>query len=617
MRKRGAFSFSNPVVALLATLFVLLLGLLPTFDLMERRFLDLAFRIRSPQSPHPDIVIVEIDDESLRRTGAWPWPRGFHAALLKILSKHPPNAIFYDMIFSEESTPEEDEAFAHEIRKSGNVVLPFYFASQDPREFSEERAVYPIASFRENTKQLGYVNVSPDPDGHVREIFLAHSTSGKIFLQVSLAVAALHEGYGRDELERFLSRKGTLINFPGPYRSFTRIPFDELIERDETPDADFFFKSLEGKVVLVGLTAAGTGMDLKPTAFSPLYPGIGVQASMLHTLLSRKFIERLPRPLEGLLLFLFAWLILRLSVSLSPLKSLFAVATSLVLLFGFTQLAFQSTGLWIPFFGFLTLGALLFIGSEAVEFVKIRLEREIFSRELALASKIQKNFLPHELPPIPGLEVAAVSFPAREVGGDLYDILPLDNGRWGLCVGDVSGKGIPAALFMAKILSEFRREAPLGPRTALERLNLKITDESTAGVFLTLLYVVVEPATKRFIFSNGGHEPMFLYEKAHDTVRTLSTRKGIPLGVLQQTPFDEEERIGKPGDVLLLISDGVKEAWNVRRENFGMERIGAALKEAASGSPAAIVEHLLTSLRKFVKDAPPHDDLTFLCAKFL
>jgi serine phosphatase RsbU (regulator of sigma subunit) len=617
MRKKGAFSSSSLLVAFLASTVFLLLSFLPTFDLMERRFLDLSFRIRGPQNPHPEIVIVEIDDESLRRTGAWPWPRSFHAALLEILSQHPPSVIFYDMIFSEESRPEDDQAFAQQVRKTGNVVLPFYFAAQDPREFSESNAVYPLPLFAENAKQLGYVNIAPDGDGHVREIWLARSREGNNYLHVSLAVAALHEGYERKDLEPFLARKKSLINFPGPYQNFTRVPFDSLIEAHDSPDAGPFFKSFEGKVVLVGLTAAGTGMDLKATAFSPLYPGIGVQASMLHTILTGRFIERLPIPLHGLFLFLFACLILGLSLSLTPLLSLLAALGSFILLFGFTQLAFQRGGLWVPSFSFFALGALLYVGEKASEFLKIRFEREILSRELELASRIQKSFLPRELPKIPGLEVAAASFPAREVGGDLYDVLPLADGQWGLCVGDVSGKGVPAALFMAKALSEFRREAPLGPRTALERLNLRVAEDSSGGIFLTLLYVVVDPARERFVFANGGHEPMLFYEKSRGSIEFLSTRKGLPLGIVGGTPFDEEERTGKPGDILLLVSDGVKEARNERREMFGMERIGETLEGAASESPSAIVERLLARLKDFVGEAPPHDDLTFLCIKFV
>ncbi len=614
MARKKVLPIFSGFAALLASGLILLASVFPPFSIIERRFLDLSFQIRGPEHPHPDIVIIDIDDQSLLKVGSWPWPRSIYSDLLRVLADYKPSVVFYDMIFSEKSREEDDQAFSEEIKNAGDVILPFYFSGHKPDEFSERSAVFPIPLLRDQAKGIGYVNVIPDTDGHVREFI--PTVLG--FHHASLAMVLLHLKNQGKEIKAFLNSKSVLVNFPGPYSVFRRVSFDQLIENYEAPQVQSFLKSLRNKIVLIGHTATGASMDLKPTAFSPQYPGVALQASMLHTFLSGKFVQKLPLPLHFLLLFLFVLLILCLSFVENPLKGLFRISSSLILLFGAVQLAFQYFLLWIPYFGFLMIGSGSFITITLVKFVQIRIEKEIFSRELTLASRIQKSLLPAEIPNIPGLQMAAVSLPARHVGGDFYDVLPLPNGRWGICVGDVSGKGIPAALFMAKAISEFKREADSStPSVVMKRLNTKISSERSSGLFLTLLYLILDPKTGEFSFSNAGHEPIFFYEKAKHSVQLLSTRKGVPLGVDLDGSFDERQEVIASGDILLLQSDGVKEAMNSKREIFGMERIKSVLLESALLTSAALIDHLLERVREFTQEAPQHDDLTIVCAKLI
>src|SRR5690348_355238 len=119
---------SGFVPSFAASAFVLLLGFLPLFNSVERRFLDLSFQIRGPEKPHPDLAILDINDESLQKLGSWPWPRNYYAALLKILREAKPSVIFFDILFSEKSSAKQDLAFAEALKASGNIVLPFYFS---------------------------------------------------------------------------------------------------------------------------------------------------------------------------------------------------------------------------------------------------------------------------------------------------------------------------------------------------------------------------------------------------------------------------------------------------------------------------------------------------------
>ena len=609
MARKKTFSFFNLLIAFLAASFVFILNFFPFFDTLERHFLDLSFRIRGPEAPHPSIVIVDINDQSILKMGSWPWPRSHYRDFLMILGPYQPKAVFFDFIFSETSNEEDDKMFAQTIKEFGMVILPFYFSGQTASEFSEKNAVFPLLVFREAAKRLGYVNVFPDKDGHIRE-FVPRTS---VYEHASFAIAAVH--HDPFDLQKGLKEK-MLINFPGPYEVFRSISFDDLIERYETPDMQSFLNSLKDKIVLVGHTAAGTSMDLKPVAFSPQYPGVGLQASMLHTLLSGKLIRKIPLSLHFIFLFAFALLILCFNLISNPIKGLFYTSASLAFIFLVAQLAFQLLLLWIPCFAFIVLGASLFIIGSLIGFIQIRIEREIFARELALASRIQKNLLPAEIPNVPGVEIAALSIPARHVGGDFYDVLPLPNGKWGICVGDVSGKGIPAALFMAKAISEFRREADSSPPSAvLQRLNRKVVSEGFSGLFFTLLYLVIDPEKKKLIFSNGGHEPIFIYKKKTHKVEVISTQSGIPLGIDSESDFDDREINLEVGDVLLLQSDGVKEAMNEKREIFGPERLKATMLESDTLGPKSLVQYLIKQIEKFVKDAPQHDDLTLLCIK--
>ena len=168
MIKRSTVFFSAKSLTALAAAFVLiLLSLLPFFDVAERRFLDLAFILRGPEKPHPGIVIVDINDQSLSRFGSWPWPRTYYASVLTILEKYKPRAVFFDILFPEPSTAENDTLFAYTISKAGNIILPFYFPVYEGQMLQKPDGM-PLEAFRNKAKALGYANVFPESDGHIQ-----------------------------------------------------------------------------------------------------------------------------------------------------------------------------------------------------------------------------------------------------------------------------------------------------------------------------------------------------------------------------------------------------------------------------------------------------------------
>jgi serine phosphatase RsbU (regulator of sigma subunit)/anti-sigma regulatory factor (Ser/Thr protein kinase) len=236
--------------------------------------------------------------------------------------------------------------------------------------------------------------------------------------------------------------------------------------------------------------------------------------------------------------------------------------------------------------------------------------RQRFEQELEVARLIQQNFLPRELPDLPGWQVAAYYRPAREVGGDFYDAIPLPDGRVAFVVGDVTDKGVPAALVMSATRSVLRASAQrlIEPAIVLERVNEHLCPDMPAKMFVTCLYGVLEPATGLLRFANAGHD--LPYVKTANGVVELRAR-GMPLGLMTGMTYEEKEAVLAPGDSVLLHSDGIVEAHDPSREMFGFPR----LKETVAAAPGgqALIDRVLADLEAFTgPGAEQEDDITMV-----
>jgi serine phosphatase RsbU (regulator of sigma subunit)/anti-sigma regulatory factor (Ser/Thr protein kinase) len=237
-------------------------------------------------------------------------------------------------------------------------------------------------------------------------------------------------------------------------------------------------------------------------------------------------------------------------------------------------------------------------------------ERERFQQELEVARLIQQNFLPKKLPDLPGWEIAALYRPAREVGGDFYDVIPLADGQVGFVVGDVTDKGVPAALVMAATRSVLRASAQrlIDPSEVLERVNEHLCPDMPAKMFVTCLYGVLEPESGRFRFANAGHD--LPYVKTSEGSVELRAR-GMPLGLMTGMAYEQNETVLAPGDSLLLHSDGVVEAHDAHGAMFGFPR----LKEAVARYPGGgeLIQLVLADLRAHTgPEAEQEDDITMV-----
>jgi len=245
-----------------------------------------------------------------------------------------------------------------------------------------------------------------------------------------------------------------------------------------------------------------------------------------------------------------------------------------------------------------------------------RAERESFERDLQLAHELQHTLMPADPPDIPGWQLAAIWTPAREVGGDFYDFFELPDRRLGLVMADVADKGIPAALFMSLTRTLIRAAALIAgsPAEALDRVNSLLLPDSQAGMFVTAAYAVVSLGSSEVELASAGHNPCLLWRESLQHSEWLRV-KGTVLGVVPELRLEQRSVLLDPGDYLVLYTDGVTEAFSALGEQYETERLQAAVQASAGRSAQDMLQTIVQSVREFVGEATPSDDLTIMVLK--
>ncbi len=241
------------------------------------------------------------------------------------------------------------------------------------------------------------------------------------------------------------------------------------------------------------------------------------------------------------------------------------------------------------------------------------LERQRIEQELRVARLIQQLLLPKSLPALEGWDVAAYYQPARAVGGDFYDFYTFPDGRMGFVIGDVTDKGVPAALVMAttRTLLRSAAEHDSSPGLILERANNQLVEDIPPKMFVTCFYAVLDPVSGRVVYANAGHDVP--YQWTADGVVEMRAR-GMPLGLLPSMQYEEKETILGPGECLLLYSDGLAEAHNPQREMFSFPRIQRLVGEATDR--AEMLPFLLENLTSFTGPGwEQEDDVTMVLVR--
>lgn len=624
--------FAIPCLLILAALAVSYFRVLDGFELGT---LDIRFRLR-PAGPVTDkVVIVEIGEDTIKDLGRFPFDRSYHATLIEALSSFGAKVIAFDIFFSEPHSTDGD--FEDAMKTAGNVYLPTVFELEAKPGAIPRASGYAgkcLDSFLSYAKGSGHINAVPDIDGKYRRVPPYIMYKNTFYPQLAVLIACDYLGIEKKDVilspGKYLKcghdikipldeNSLMIVNYTGKwgavykhysYIDILRSYFALISEKPPIIDPAVF----KDKICFVGLTATGT-VDVHPNPFEAMYPTVGVYPETFNSLINKKFISRASRGANLVILLLMGLFVAVPTLRLKPLKSISVlIAAVIVYMLGLIAI-FCVFGLWVDMIYPVVAMFGLYLGLTLYKYVVEWKRRLVMENELGTAKKIQESFLPKAVPEVQGLDIKAAMFTARQVGGDLYDFIDIGKGRLGIMVGDVSGKGVPASLFMAMTMSEFRyfNAANIGPQETLSRLNAKLVKESSSNLFVTMFYAAFDMKNRSVDFANGGHLPL-LHVTRDAKVELLDSKEGMPLG-LAEGDYSQNKINFSAGDIFVFYTDGITEAMNSRKEMYGIERLTALAGKLSALPAEKILESIEKDVRRFEPKSTQHDDMTLIVVK--
>jgi len=258
--------------------------------------------------------------------------------------------------------------------------------------------------------------------------------------------------------------------------------------------------------------------------------------------------------------------------------------------------------------------------TEAYERLKLAqaqlIEKERLERELEVAREIQQSMVPRKSPQLAGFDFGSRMSPTRAVGGDFFDFIDLPNDTLGVAIGDVSDKGVPAALFMALTSNLLRAEARRASSVSdtLRRVHRHIMEINDAGMFVTVLFGVLSATAREFRYARAGHELPIVYDAQGQSIK-LAHAPGLPLGAADEIVLDEQTLVLTPGSTLLFYTDGVIDALDASGQQFGLERLHQALLVERNNPAQVVCDKLLEISEVFRADTPQYDDITLVAVQ--
>ena len=626
-----------------------------------------------------NVAVVLIDNASIKTVGPWPWPRYYMARLTETIADAAPKVIAFDIIFPDADAfsprmfaslypefsadsvaqigglPDMDQAFAQVIG-SAPVLLPRLAIDHDgidPRQVLVDPEIVgtPPAGTPKSRQLLtslpmlddralshALLNGPPDSDGLVRRVPLTVIAGGRPMPGMAVELARVALGVDRVEWKgsglavgnRLLpaGKDGSLQLRMGlfPERAIYRA--DEILAGRVPPER------LRGKVVLVGLGADGTS-DIVPTPISTTEIGVLVQAQAVDAILAHGWLARPPWVRGCELAAALVLLVLVLGGGGTRRYWLLAVALAVAVCLPIASFVLfdRANILFDPIWPILTgAGAVLAMWitlylvatADRVRLAAALVEQRVAAAEqegeLRAARRIQMGMVPsaERLSALSSrVDFGAVLRPARSVGGDFYDADLIAPDTLLVVIGDVTGKGVPAALYMAlsKALSKSvlrRSEGALGE--AMAQLNRELMNQADEEMGVTMLVGVLDCASGGLALVNAGHEnPLII--RGDGLVEVVAMRGGPPFCVVD-FPYPTEQARLAPGDTLVLVTDGATEAQNAQSILFGLDGVIAALKHEEEISARQRAEYLADRVRAFEGDTEPSDDLTILAMRY-
>ena len=577
-----------------------------------------------------EIVVIGIDQASLDVLGPMPWPRNYMAEAISCLNNADPDAkpavIGIDILYSGESAdPVADQQLAAAAAQFGNVVVAsaaVYGTEIDGLSGDNysvrDRAVLgwdaPYDALAQ-AADTGHINAMADSDGVFRHALLyADRPDGeRVF------------SFARVVYEHWCTVMGETPS-PLPKTSafgFYYLPFSA--SEGEYCDGISFLDLLDGtvdpifykdKIVLIGPYASGM-QDAYPTSLNHASPmqGIDIQANTIEAFRKGFYPREANRIGELSLLFficiLFAVLFWKRDLRKNTVTWLAACLAWFAICALCYRLGIILRLLWVP-----SGISVLFLTSVILNYVRIRKEKLRISAELDIAGRIQNDMLPDQFPPFPDrkeFSLFASMTPAKEVGGDFFDFFLIDDSHLGLVIGDVSGKGVPASLFMTVSMVLIRDHAmqTSSPAKALRAVNDIICSRNEENMFVTVWLGILDLKTGELTASNAGHEYPILKEP-DGSFHVFKDRHGMPIGAFDAAVYRDYSLSLAPETALLVYTDGVPEAINRKNEQFGLDRALDTLNSMPSLNPELMIEAVHKAVDSFAGNVPQFDDLTML-----
>jgi hypothetical protein len=521
------------------------------------------------------------------------------------------------------------------MRRSGSVYLPYAFRLEQKIGRAKETPVSDeilggvAETLRSSVAGIGHINIFVDNDGKVRRLPLWVSQEGRMWPSLGLLVAAKRLGY---PLEKVQLGQGSLrlgdniivpidhqgafwVNYPGSWtKTFRHFSYLDVLKayaaHQKGSQSWLDLNVFRDKICFVGLTAAGTS-DLRANPLDAVYPMVGTQASVCDSILRGAFIMR-PHPfLRALISVVIFVLAVGVCLHFAPLLAfLYCIILALAYLTGAWSL-FTLQGIFLDLFLPLAGIALIYGIILLKKFFEEAQKRRILEKELEIAASIQRSFLPADLSNLGSITMRAYLKPAKFVGGDLYDIIPINESTFGFFIGDVSGEGVYASLVMAQAICFLRVIAREHhePAQVLIALNKQL-QPTLNGLFVTAQYLVVHEKESYWEGACAGHLPMLYFNKTQGSVQELLPASGPPLGSIDNFSYAQTKGQFSRGDKIFMYTDGWTETINNKGQELGLKRLQEILLKVSSENPDVILSQLESQQKVFQGRVAQRDDLT-------
>jgi serine phosphatase RsbU (regulator of sigma subunit)/CHASE2 domain-containing sensor protein len=428
----------------------------------------------------------------------------------------------------------------------------------------------------------------------------------------------------RSLVKMYAAPDSRYVNYYGPPRTITTIPFHQALQIKDGKAGDRHY-DLHGKAVFVGLSEAllADRKDSFYTVFSQsdgiFISGVEIAATALSNIIQDNPVK--PAGMGAHVLILLLWgLLAGAACRLFSLKIGALGTLGLgVLYLGAAILLFKADAVWVPVVIPLFFQApLAFAGAVGIEYARLFKEflvKRRMEEDLTSAHELQMSMLPASCPEIEGFQIAASSTPAREVGGDFFDFFKIEETQVGFIIGDVTGKSVSGALIMSASRSVFRMlsEERLGVGETMIRANRRIKKDIKSGMFVALLYAVVDAENRSLrLCSAGQTQPILLPAATSEPALVETVGDTFPLGILDEADYQETHLPMAPGDRIVFYTDGIVEAMNKKGEMYGFERLHDIVESSRADTAEALMADIVDSVVEFAGGAPQHDDLTII-----